>query len=100
MKARLMAGTGLAGMMAFSGGAVAGGVAPAWHLSGNMNFQAYFIDQDAVGLHSTGTPSFFFFTPTTLVTQVNVGGCRSMTGISASTRRSCSWRFRAAPTTA
>ena len=72
MKARLLAGTGIAGMMAFSGGAFAGGVAPIWHLTGNVNFQAYWIDQDAVGLAS----SAFFVTawwPTTRVSNVNVG---------------------------
>lgn len=74
MKARLLAGTGLAGMMALAGGAHAGGVAPIWHLTGNANFQAYWIDQDAVGLTSGGiSPAFFYWSPTTLPSEVNVG---------------------------
>jgi len=75
MKAGLMAGTGLAGMMAMAGGAQAGGIAPVWHLTGNANFQAYWIDQDAVGLNSDGlSASFYYWTPTTLASQANVGG--------------------------
>jgi hypothetical protein len=74
MKARLLAGTGLAGMMALAGGAHAGGVAPIWHLTGNANFQAYWIDQDAVGLASDGfSLSYFYWSPTTLPSEVNVG---------------------------
>lgn len=72
MKARLLVGTGIVGIVAFSGSAYAGGVAPMWHLSGNVNFQAYWIDQDAVGLWSSAS-IFTFWTPTTQVSQVNVG---------------------------
>lgn len=72
MKARLLAGTGIAGMMSFSGGAFAGGVAPMWHLSGNMNFQAYLIDQEAAGLHSSAI-LFTVWWPTTVAGNVNVG---------------------------
>ncbi len=74
MKAKLLAGTGIVGMMALSGGAHAGGIAPVWHLSGNANFQAYWIDQDAVGLISGGFSSnFFYWSPTTSVSAVNLG---------------------------
>jgi hypothetical protein len=72
MKARLLAGVGLAAMMAIPGGARAGGVAPMWNLSGNMNFQAYWIDQDAVGLASSAF-IFTYWEPTTLPSNVNVG---------------------------
>ncbi len=75
MKAKLMAGTALAGAIAFSGGASAGGIEPMWRLSGNANFQAYWVDQDAVGLVSfvfTRT----FWEPTTIAGNVNVGAPR------------------------
>ncbi len=72
MKARLMAGTALAGAIAISGGASAGGIEPMWRLSGNANFQAYWVDQDAVGLVSSAF-TFTFWQPTTLVGNVNVG---------------------------
>ena len=74
MKAGLMAGTALAGMTVLAGGAQAGGVAPVWHLTGNMNFQAYWIDQDAVGLVSDGpSPFFYYWSPTAFASNVNVG---------------------------
>ncbi len=66
MKARLLGGTALIGAAALLvGGTAEAAVAPMWRLTGNMNFQLYWIDQDWAGLESDPWPSGWFWTGVT-----------------------------------
>ncbi|MBE9558264.1 MAG: porin, partial [Proteobacteria bacterium] len=46
MKKELLAGTVLVGAAAILGGAAVAAEAPTWKLTGNANFQFYYVDQD------------------------------------------------------
>ena len=48
MKKGLLGSTALVGVVAVAGGAAWAAEAPEWKLSGNMNFQFYWVDQDYV----------------------------------------------------
>ena len=77
MKKGLLAGTALAGVAFLGGGQAGAAVEPLWRLSGSMNFQAYWIDQDYVGLFSgTGTPGPFsvWWSPTTVISNATAAG--------------------------
>ena len=54
MKKGLLAGTAIVGAVAAIGGAAVAAEAPTWKLSGNMNFQFYWVDQDNSSLKGAG----------------------------------------------
>lgn len=55
MKARLLVGTAIGGAISWTAGIASAAEGPVWSLSGNVNFQAYWVDQDAVGLNTRTT---------------------------------------------
>ncbi len=55
MKKELLAGTALAGSAALIAGVAIAAEAPTWKLTGNANFQFYWVDQDAAALTTKST---------------------------------------------
>jgi hypothetical protein len=64
MKKGLLGSTALVGATAMMAGAAGAAEAPTWKLTGNMNFQAYYVDQDFTGFHTS---------------YLNIGGVTKMT---------------------
>ena len=62
MKKGLLGSTALVGATALMAGAAGPAEAPTWKLTGNANFQFYYVDADNQGV--TGTKSTIFFGPT------------------------------------
>jgi len=55
MKKGLLGSTAIVGATALIAGTAGAAEAPTWKLTGNVNFQFYYVDQDAVGATSGGT---------------------------------------------
>ena len=56
MKKGLLAGTAMVGAIAVVGGTANAAEAPTWKLTGNANFQLYWVDQDANGTECCNLP--------------------------------------------